>query len=405
MASPTSRRPLAAPGPELTTAQRQRYARHLLIPEVGTAGQRRLRGGKVAVVGAGGLGSPALLYLASAGVGTIGIIDDDVVELSNLQRQGVHGDADLGTAKTTSAAATVAAVNPEVEVVEHPVRLDSANAMEILGGYDVVLDGTDNFATRYLVNDVCVFLQIPHVWASILRFDGQVSVWWAEHGPCYRCVFGRPPDPGLVPSCAEAGVLGVLPASIGSVQATEVVKLLLGIGEPLVGRLLVHDALRQTWDTVPVARNPDCPVCGRDPTITEPADYEAFCRMSSAGGAGSAAGAVPTLGVQELARMLERRETGEAQAEPFVLVDVRGQDERDIAQIPGAVMLHLDEFESGAAQSRLPRDRPIVVHCHAGIRSALAVRQLLADGFTDVHNLEGGIHAWSLEVDPRVPTY
>ena len=250
----------------LTTAEVERYARHLLLPEVGRQGQQRLKRARVLVVGAGGLGSPALLYLAAAGIGTIGVVDDDRVELSNLQRQVVHGDADVGRPKTLSAQEAVAAVNPRGEVVRHDVRLDSSNALDVVAGYDLVLDGTDNFPTRYLLGDACVLLGKPHVWASIYRFDGQVSVWWAGHGPCYRCVFPEPPPPGMVPSCAEGGVLGVLPAVIGSVPSTETLKLVLGVGEPLVGRLLLHDALRQTWDTLTVRRDPGCPICGDAPT-------------------------------------------------------------------------------------------------------------------------------------------
>ncbi|MEP6797033.1 MAG: molybdopterin-synthase adenylyltransferase MoeB, partial [Lapillicoccus sp.] len=281
----------AGPGPRgfvtapLSRAEVARYSRHILLPDVGMAGQERLAGARVLVVGAGGLGSPALLYLAAAGVGTLGIVDADVVETSNLQRQVVHSDADVGRLKTESAAETVAAVNPHVTVVRHDVRLDSGNALEVLRGYDIVLDGTDNFPTRYLVGDACALLGIPHVWGSIYRFDGQVSVWWAGHGPCYRCVFPQPPPPGAVPSCAEGGVLGVLCAAIGSVQATEAVKLILGIGEPLLGRLLVHDALRMTWDTLPVRRDPGCAVCGDDPSITVDTglvDYDAFCGLPPA---------------------------------------------------------------------------------------------------------------------------
>ena len=290
--------PLVEPAPALSREEVARYARHLLIPEVGLLGQRRLKAARVLVVGAGGLGSPALLYLAAAGVGTIGVVDDDVVETSNLQRQVVHGVGDVGRAKTASAADTLAEVNPLVTVVRHDLRLDSGNALELIGGYDLVLDGTDNFATRYLVNDACVLLGKPHVWGSIYRFDGQVSVWWAEHGPCYRCVFPEPPPPGMVPSCAEGGVLGVLCAAIGSVQATETIKLLTGVGEPLVGRLMVHDALRQSWDTLTVRKDPDCAVCGTSPTVTELVDYEVFC------GVAEGAAAVPTVTATELAAAL-----------------------------------------------------------------------------------------------------
>src|SRR6476469_4663221 len=273
--------PLVAPGPELTTEQKARYARHILLPEVGVDGQRRLANARVLVVGAGGLGSPALMYLAAAGVGTIGVVDDDVVDASNLQRQVVHGVADVGRPKTESAAETVAAINPLVTVVRHDLRLTSENALEVLADYDVVLDGADNFATRYLVNDACVLLGLPHVWGSIYRFDGQVSVWFAGVGPCYRCVFPEPPPPDAVPSCATGGVLGVLCAAIGSVQVAEAIKLIVGQGDPLVGRLLVNDALRQTWDSLRVSQNPACPLCGDHPTIHELVDYEAFCGLST----------------------------------------------------------------------------------------------------------------------------
>jgi len=383
-----------------------RYARHVLIPEVGMAGQRRLVGSRVLVVGAGGLGSPALMYLAAAGVGTIGVVDADVVETSNLQRQVVHSDGDVGRLKTESAAETVARVNPQVTVVRHDVRLDSSNAMEVLRDYDVILDGTDNFPTRYLVNDACVLLGKPHVWGSIFRFDGQVSVWWAEHGPCYRCVFPEPPPPGAVPSCAEGGVLGVLCAAIGSVQVTETVKLLLGIGEPLVGRLLIHDALRQTWDSLTVRRDPSCPMCGDAPTITALVDYEQFCGMPGAPVPGDgSAGAVPTVGVRELAAAL-------SSPAPPLLVDVRGADERSIASIPGAVPIHLEQFRSGAAFSdrselaaAAAEDRPIVIHCKAGGRSAEATRLARAAGFRDVSSLDGGVLAWVRDVDPSQPGY
>ena len=269
--------PLVKTGRSLSRPELTRYARHVLLPDVGRDGQERLAAARVLVVGAGGLGSPALLYLAAAGVGTIGIVDADVVDLTNLHRQVIHSDADIGRPKTESAEAAVHRVNPHVAVERHDLALDSSNALEIIAGYDLVVDGTDNFPTRYLVNDACVMLGKPHVWGSILRFDGQVSVWWAGHGPCYRCVFPEPPPPGSVPSCAEGGVLGVLCAAIGSVQSTEAIKLLLGIGEPLTGRLLVHDALRQSWDTLTVRADPECPVCGDDPTITDYIDYIEFC--------------------------------------------------------------------------------------------------------------------------------
>jgi len=395
--------PLVGLSDPLSTEEVARYARHALIPEVGLEGQRRLKGARVLVVGAGGLGSPVLMYLAAAGVGTIGIVDDDVVETSNLQRQVVHGVSDVGRPKSLSAQETLAEVNPFVTVERHELRLDSSNALEVIGGYDLVVDGTDNFPTRYLVNDACVLLGKPHVWGSIYRFDGQVSVWWAEHGPCYRCVFPEPPPPGLVPSCAEGGVLGVLCAAIGSVQATEAIKLLTGIGEPLVGRVLVHDALRQTWDALQVRKDPGCAVCGPSPTVTELVDYEWFCGIASGPLAGEATGSDSLTGIsaRDLAAMLDKRAGGEE----FVLVDVRGPEERAIASIPGAEAIHLDEFRSGAAVSRLPFDRTVVIHCKSGIRSAEAARILLEAGHGDVRNLEGGVLAWVRDVDPTQPEY
>jgi len=403
--------PLVAPGPELTVEQKARYARHILLPDIGVEGQRRLSNARVLVVGAGGLGSPALLYLAAAGVGTIGIVDDDVVDASNLQRQVVHGVADVGRRKTESAAETVAAVNPLVTVVRHDVRLTADNALELLADYDVVLDGADNFATRYLVNDACVLLGLPHVWGSIYRFDGQVSVWFAGYGPCYRCVFPDPPPPEAVPSCATGGVLGVLCAAVGSVQVAEAVKLVVGRGEPLVGRLLVHDALRQTWDTLRVRADPECPVCGESPTVTSLVDYDELCGVgggsvpASTGGVevgaeGSAAFAEVSAG--ELAQLLEARERGEAQ---FELVDVREPGERDIVAIPGSRAVHLDAFRAGTAAQELPIGVPVVVLCKSGVRSAEAAGLLAAQGRDDVRNLTGGVLAWVRDVDPSLPVY
>jgi adenylyltransferase/sulfurtransferase len=409
--------PLAPAGRGLDRDAVARYARHVLLPQVGMDGQQRLAASKVLVVGAGGLGSPALLYLAAAGVGTIGVVDADVVETSNLQRQVIHGDADVGRLKTESAVEAVARVNPHVSVVRHDVRLDSSNALEILRDYDVILDGTDNFPTRYLVGDACVMLGKPHVWGSIYRFDGQVSVWWAEHGPCYRCVFPDPPPPGAVPSCAEGGVLGVLCAAVGSVQVTETVKLLLGIGEPLVGRLLVHDALRMSWDTLTVRKDPACPVCGESPTVTELMDYVQFCGLppatpeqagttngtSAGASAGTSPGAsdVPLIGAPALAAEL-------ASNAPPLLVDVRGPDERSIASIPDAVAIHLDEFRDGTAfehDQLASKAQRIVIHCKVGGRSAEAARLARAAGYTDVSSLDGGVLAWVREVDPTQPEY
>jgi adenylyltransferase/sulfurtransferase len=398
--------PLVPPGPELTAEQKARYARHILLPQVGLEGQRRLANARVLVVGAGGLGSPALMYLAAAGVGTIGVVDDDVVEASNLQRQVVHGVADVGRPKTESAAETVAAINPLVTVVRHDLRLTSDNALEILADYDLVLDGADNFATRYLVNDACVLLGLPHVWGSIYRFDGQVSVWFAGVGPCYRCVFPDPPPPDAVPSCATGGVLGVLCAAIGSVQVAEAVKLITGQGDPLVGRLLVHDSLRQTWDSLTVRADPQCPVCGESPTVTALVDYDDFCGMPGASDSDHpAVGGVPGFAevtAVELASMLAARDRGETR---FELVDVREPGEREVVSIPGARAIRLDEFRSGAAAAQLPGGIPVVLHCKSGVRSAEAAELLVATGRVDVSNLTGGVLAWVHDVDPSLPTY
>ena len=393
--------PLVTPGPPLDREQVARYARHLLIPDVGELGQRRLVGARVAVVGAGGLGSPALLYLAAAGVGTIGVIDPDVVEASNLQRQVVHGASDVGRRKVDSAADAIAEVNPLVQVVRHPVRLDSSNALEVLAGYDLVVDGTDNFATRYLVNDACVLLGVPCVWGSIYRFDGQVSVFWGGHGPCYRCLFPDPPPPGSVPSCAEGGVLGLLCAAIGAAQGTEVVKLVVGMGEPLLGRLLVHDALRASWRELSVRADPQCPVCGEEPTITRETgliDYDQFCGLPPEPERGDGTLVTPP----ELAELLAARERGESDV---VLVDVREPGERAIVSIPGAVAVPRAAFDTGEAFAQIPFDRPVVLHCRSGVRSAAALDLLRAAGHPDARHLDGGVLAWVEQVDPTLPTY
>ncbi|MCH8613646.1 molybdopterin-synthase adenylyltransferase MoeB [Arsenicicoccus dermatophilus] len=392
--------PLVEPGRDLTPEEVRRYARHLLLPEVGRVGQRRLGAARVLLVGAGGLGSPALLYLAAAGVGTIGVVDPDVVDETNLQRQVIHGQADVGRLKVDSAADAVAAVNPLVQVVRHPVRLDATQALDLVGGYDLVLDGADNFATRYLVDDTCALLGIPHVWGSVLRFQGQASVWWRGHGPCYRCVFPTPPPAGSVPSCAEAGVLGILCAVVASVQVTEAIKLVVGAGEPVVGRLLLHDALAQRWDTLRVERNPDCPLCGDHPTITAPSEGQELCGLPTQEDAMQPDQPdAPTVTATELAAMLRDRPG------TFRLVDVRGEDERAIVSIPGAEAIHLDEFLSGRAASAFEPDEEVVIHCRSGVRSATALRALTATGHTRVRHLEGGVLAWAHDVDPSLPTY
>ncbi len=388
--------PLVSPADGLTVDEVRRYSRHLIIPDVGMTGQKRLKNARVLCVGAGGLGSPALLYLAAAGVGTLGIIDFDVVDESNLQRQIIHGQSDVGRSKAQSARDSVLEINPHVNVVLHEERLDSDNAMRIFEPYDLIVDGTDNFATRYLVNDACVLLAKPYVWGSIYRFDGQASVFWAEHGPCYRCLYPEPPPPGMVPSCAEGGVLGVLCASIGSIQVTEAIKLITGIGEPLVGRLMIYDALEMSYRTLPVRKDPECPVCGKDPTITELIDYEEFCGTVSEDAQQAAAGSTITAG--ELKAMQDRGDN-------IFLVDVREPNEYEIVSIPGATLIPKGEFLSGAALERLPQDKRIVLHCKSGARSAECLAITKNAGFSDAVHVGGGVLAWINQVDPALPAY
>ena len=399
--SPPPRRP--SPGarsddgelPALSAAELVRYGRHLSLPGVGEEGQRRLAAARVLVVGAGGLGSPAAMYLAAAGVGHLGIVDDDRVDVTNLHRQLLHDTDDVGRAKTDSARERLAGLNPLVDVATHETRLTSANALEILRGYDVVVDGTDNFPTRYLVNDACVLLGVPNVHGSISRFEGRASVFAAPDGPCYRCLFPEPPPPGSVPSCAEGGVLGVLPGLVGTIQATEAIKLLLGIGEPLVGRLLLVDALRMETRTIALRRDPSCPACGTR-ELQALVDYEAFC-----GGVAQAAGAADEDGVAEISvrELADRMRLGE----PLELIDVREPWEHAHARIPGARLLPLGALPDAIAS--LDPSREYVMQCHHGIRSRHAAEMLHAAGFRRVRNLTGGIAAWSAEVDPSVPTY
>jgi sulfur-carrier protein adenylyltransferase/sulfurtransferase len=388
--------PLVAPDAELSVDEVKRYSRHLIIPEVGMTGQKRLKNAKVLCVGAGGLGSPALLYLAAAGVGTLGIIDFDVVEESNLQRQIIHGQSDIGRPKAESAAASIREVNPYVNVVLHEVHLDSDNAMEIFAPYDLIVDGTDNFATRYLVNDACVLLGKPYVWGSIYRFDGQASVFWAEYGPCYRCLYPEPPPPGMVPSCAEGGVLGVLCASIGSIQVNEAIKVITGIGEPLSGRLMIYDALEMSYRSVQVRKDPECPICGKNPTITELIDYDAFCGTVSQEAQDAAAGS--TITAAELKAMLD------SDANIF-LVDVREPNEYEIVSIPGAELIPKDQFLNGTALERLPQDRRVVLHCKSGARSAEVLAVVKNAGFADAVHVGGGVLSWVSTVDPSLPVY
>ncbi|MEO3826133.1 adenylyltransferase/sulfurtransferase MoeZ [Actinomadura sp. B10D3] len=389
--------PLVEPAPELTRDEVNRYSRHLIIPDVGMAGQKRLKNAKVLVVGAGGLGSPALLYLAAAGVGTLGVIDFDVVDESNLQRQIIHRQSSLGKPKVESAAETVREINPLIDVVVHDTALDRDNIMDIFAGYDLIVDGTDNFATRYMVNDAAVLLGKPYVWGSIYRFDGQASVFWAEHGPCYRCLYPEPPPPGMVPSCAEGGVLGVLCASIGSIQVNEAIKLLTGIGEPLVGRLMIYDALEMAYRSVKVRKDPECPLCGKNPTQTELLeDYEAFCGAVSE--EASEAAKDSTISVQDLKSMQDRDED-------IFLVDVREPNEYEIVSIPGATLIPKGEFLNGSALERLPQDKKIVLHCKSGVRSAEALAVVKSAGFGDAVHVGGGILAWVNQIDPSQPTY
>jgi molybdopterin/thiamine biosynthesis adenylyltransferase/rhodanese-related sulfurtransferase len=388
--------PLVEPAAELSVDEVRRYSRHLIIPDVGMTGQKRLKNAKVLCVGAGGLGSPALLYLAAAGVGTLGVIDFDVVDESNLQRQIIHGQSDVGRSKAESARDSIKELNPLVNVIVHKERLDSDNAMQVFEPYDLIVDGTDNFATRYLVNDACVLLGKPYVWGSIYRFDGQASVFWAEYGPCYRCLYPEPPPPGMVPSCAEGGVLGVLCASIGSIQVNEAIKIITGIGDPLVGRLMIYDALDMTYRPVRVRKDPECPVCGKNPTVTELIDYEEFCGAVSEEAQQAAAGS--TISARQLKGMLDGDED-------IFLVDVREPNEYEIVSIPGSVLIPKGEFLSGAALEQLPQDRRIVLHCKSGARSAECLAIVKDAGFADAVHVGGGVLAWVSQVDPSLPSY
>lgn len=379
--------------PTFSDEERARYSRHLIMPEVTIAGQRRLKAARVLCIGAGGLGSPAALYLAAAGVGTLGLVDADRVDLSNLQRQILYGTDDVGRAKLEAARDRLQATNPHVQLQLHEERFVSSNAMEIIGEYDLVIDGSDNFPTRYLSSDACVFARKPNIYGSVFRFDGQASV-FAPHlgGPCYRCLFPQPPPAGSVPNCAEAGVLGVLPGIIGMLQAIEAIKLILGLGDSLLGRLLHFDALKMKFREFHLRRDPECPVCGEHPSITELQDYEQFC----AGPEREKAAAVAEVSVQELAR---KRAAGE----PFTLLDVREIFEDEIATIDGRVLIPLGQLPERLGE--IPHDREIVVHCHSGVRSAHAAQLLQKAGFDRVYNLAGGIDAWSAMIDPSVPRY
>jgi molybdopterin/thiamine biosynthesis adenylyltransferase/rhodanese-related sulfurtransferase len=385
--------------PALTHEEIARYSRHLILPEVGMEGQQRLKAAKVLLVGTGGLGAPMALYLAAAGVGTLGLVDFDVVDASNLHRQVIHSTPDIGRPKLDSAADKLNALNPDVKIVKHNTMLTSANAMEILKDYDIVADGTDNFQTRYLVNDACVLSGKPNVYGSIFRFEGQASVFATEEGPCYRCLYPEPPPPGLVPSCAEGGVLGILPGLVGIIQASEVVKLILGKGEPLIGRLLLVDVLGMRFRELKLRKNPECPVCGTHPTVTELIDYDQFCGITPPAKettqVANVQNGVPQIGPEEL----KRRQTA---GEDVFVLDVREPHEFQIANI-GGHLIPLNDLPKRVGE--LDREKNIVVHCKSGGRSQKASEFLQQQGFTRVENLAGGITAWSEKVDPKVPKY
>ena len=396
--------------PKLTNKEIARYSRHLILPEVGLEGQKKLKAAKVLCVGTGGLGSPLALYLAAAGVGTLGLIDFDTVDESNLQRQIIHSTATVGKLKVDSAEIMLKGLNPNLNVVKHNVMLTSANALEILKDYDVIADGTDNFQTRYLVNDACVLLDKPNAYASIFRFEGQASVFGTKEGPCYRCLYPEPPPPGLVPSCAEGGVLGILPGLLGVIQATETIKLILHIGEPLIGRLLLVDALGMQFRTLKLRKNPDCPVCGTHPTITELIDYDQFCGIEKPAAVGplevardkavgdaAVVDGIPQISVQELKRRLDAKEN-------FFILDVREPHEYPIANI-GAPLIPVGDLEKRIGELAAQKDRNIVIHCRSGARSQKAALILKNAGFTHVENLAGGILAWADKIDPTMPKY
>jgi sulfur-carrier protein adenylyltransferase/sulfurtransferase len=378
----------------LSNDEIRRYSRHLIMPNVGMEGQGRLKAAKVLVVGTGGLGSPVLMYLAAAGVGTIGVVDFDIVDESNLHRQVIHGQSDIGTSKVESARRSINEINPNVDVVVHDTALTSDNALDMMRPYDLVIDGTDNFPTRYLVNDACVLLGKPNVYGSIFRFDGQLAVFYAAEGPCYRCMFPEPPPPGMVPSCAEGGVFGVLPATIGSAQATEAIKLLIGVGDPLVGRMQLYDALEARWQTIRVNKDPECPVCGKNPTVTELIDYEQFCGVPANDHEASGdAAQLPVIEPLEYERVRPQVRT----------IDVREPHEWEISRIPGAQLIPLGELPQHLAE--LDSSEEMVLHCKTGARSAQAQRLLWDAGFRKVRNLTGGINAYAEQVDDSIATY
>ncbi|MBI4727918.1 MAG: molybdopterin-synthase adenylyltransferase MoeB [Acidobacteria bacterium] len=385
--------PLVEPAAGLSNEEILRYSRHLIIPDVAVEGQRRLKSARVLCIGAGGLGSPAAMYLAAAGVGTLGLVDFDVVDVTNLQRQVIHGQSDIGRTKLDSAEDKIGEINPYVRVVKHETMVRSDNALDLFRDYDLVVDGSDNFPTRYLVNDACVLLGKPYVWGSIFRFDGQLSVFWAEHGPCYRCLFPQPPPPGLVPSCAEGGVLGMLCGTIGSLQVTEAVKLITGRGIPLIGRLLIYDALELRFKELRVRKDPSCPVCGHNPEIKELIDYEAFCGVTPEVAEFASQVSVTAKALKE---MLDA-------GEEVHLVDVREPHEWQICRLDGATLVPLGEVVDRV--SEIPQSGNVIVYCKVGGRSAQALQFLHQVGLTHVKHLAGGIDAWAVQVDPSVPRY
>ena len=384
---------------ELSNNQLRRYSRHLILPEVGIEGQQKLKAAKVLLVGAGGLGAPLGLYLSAAGIGHIGLVDFDVVDVTNLQRQVIHATKDVGRKKLDSAAEKMQAINPALKVTKYEVALTSENALDILKNYDYVVDGTDNFPTRYLVNDACVLLGKPNVYGSIFRFEGQATIFAYPGGPCYRCLYPEPPPPGLVPSCAEGGVLGILPGTIGLIQATETVKLILGAGEPLVGRLLLYDALGMRFRELKLRKNPECPICGEHPTVTQLIDYHQFCGVPNPKDAAPPQETKVNEGEITVTELKARLDRGDK----FVFIDVREPHEYKIASIPGAKLIPLGEFPKHIGEFN-PADE-IVIHCKSGGRSGRACAFLRQNGFQHVKNVVGGILAWSDQVDPSVPKY
>ena len=378
---------LVTPGQALGVDEARRYSRHVVVPQISAIGQQRLKGAKVICVGAGGIGSPTLMYLAAAGVGTLGIVDFDTVDESNLARQIIHGQSDIGKSKVQSAISKIAEINPLIKTVAHEVRLDTSNVLEIFLDYDLIIDGTDNFATRYLINDACVLLGKPYIWGSVLRFDGQASVFWADHGPCYRCL--HPEPSGDIPNCAEAGVLGILCASIASIQVTEAIKIIVGIGEPLIGALMTYDALSMEYRKITVLKDPQCVICGVNPAQkTLLTDYESFCLTPKE----------ESINVVELKMKMDN-------GDDFILVDVREPHEFEIVRIPGSILMPLSQFLDGSALENLPRDKAIILHCRSGVRSATALEILKTAGFGDSTHVEGGVLAWAQQIDTTCTVY